>query len=83
MKKNKITIKQIFEDNYQEFWKGNKEKYPEKMREHMNIEVMKMMGCGDISLGFVAYICLKCGQLMELWQIWHRKYGYIYDMGTY
>lgn len=26
---------------------------------------------------------LKCGQLMELWQIWHRKYGYIYDMGTY
>ncbi len=27
--------------------------------------------------------CLKCGQLMELWQIWHRKYGYIYDMGTY
>ena len=27
--------------------------------------------------------CLKCGELMELWQIWHRKYGYIYDMGTY
>ena len=27
--------------------------------------------------------CLKCGQLMELWQIWHRKYGYIYDMGMY
>ncbi|MBU3177571.1 transposase zinc-binding domain-containing protein [Clostridium estertheticum] len=34
----------------------NKEKYPEKMREHMNIEVIKMIGCGDISLGFVAYI---------------------------
>jgi hypothetical protein len=27
--------------------------------------------------------CSKCGQLMELFQIWHRKYGYIYDMGTY
>jgi len=37
MKKNKITIKQIFEDNYLKFWKLNKEKYPEKMREHMNI----------------------------------------------
>jgi hypothetical protein len=24
--------------------------------------------------------CLKCGQLMELW---HRKYGYMQDMGTY
>ncbi|MBU3199818.1 transposase zinc-binding domain-containing protein [Clostridium estertheticum] len=60
MKKNKITIKRIFEDNYPEFWKLNKEKYPQKMREHVNIEVMKMIGCGDISLGFVAYICLKC-----------------------
>lgn len=25
--------------------------------------------------------CSKCDQLMELWQIWHRKYGYIW--GTY
>ncbi|MBU3156416.1 transposase zinc-binding domain-containing protein [Clostridium estertheticum] len=53
-------MKRIFEDNYPEFWKLNKEKYPRKMREHVNIEVMKMIGCGDISLGFVAYICLKC-----------------------
>ena len=55
-----IYIKQIFGDHYQEFWKKNKEKYPEKMREYMNVEVMKIVGCGDISLGFVAYICLKC-----------------------
>lgn len=27
---NKITIKQIFKDNYEEFWKKNKEKYPKK-----------------------------------------------------
>jgi hypothetical protein len=66
MKKNKITIKQIFEDNYEEFWKMNKEKYPEKMREHMNIEVMKMIGCGDIALGFVAYICLKCLEVFKV-----------------
>ena len=173
MKKNKITIKQIFEDNYPEFWKKNKEKYPEKMREHMNIEVMKILDvphrhcvftipaeyrilsydgknvtfwytshetndrveetvtaqvyAGSISVkvrkcfGLLQYIksglktiqftlktnwkkeirkmtyrelmiinfskdprkCLKCGQQMELWQIWYRKYGYIYDMGTY
>jgi hypothetical protein len=57
MKESKITIKQIFGDHYQEFWKNNKEKYPKKMREHINIEVMKMLGCGDISLGFVAFEC--------------------------
>ncbi|MGH4124515.1 MAG: hypothetical protein ACREV6_16455 [Clostridium sp.] len=57
--KNKITIKQIFEDNYPKFWKMNKEKYPKKMREHMNIEGMKMIRCGDIALCFVAYICFN------------------------
>jgi len=31
----------------------------------MNVEVMKMVGCGDISLGFVAYICLKCLELFK------------------
>lgn len=24
--------------------------------------------------------CRKCGKLMELWEIWHEKYGYIYDL---
>ncbi|MBU3158161.1 hypothetical protein KPL37_00015 [Clostridium frigoris] len=43
-----------------------KEKYPEKMRGHMNIEVMKMIRCGDISLGFVEYICLKCLELFKI-----------------
>ena len=48
MRKNKITIKQIFGDNYQGFWKNNKEKYPEKMSDNINVEVMKMVACGDI-----------------------------------
>ena len=39
MRKNKITIKQIFEDHYQEFWKNNKEKYPEKMRENKMLKL--------------------------------------------
>ena len=56
MKKGKITLKEIFEDHFQAFWGKNKEKVPENMREHTYIEVMKMIGCGDISLGFVAYM---------------------------
>jgi hypothetical protein len=23
--------------------------------------------------------CKKCGETMDLWEIWHYKYGYIYD----
>ncbi len=25
--------------------------------------------------------CKKCGEIMELWEIWQRKYGYIYELG--
>ncbi|MBU3178205.1 transposase zinc-binding domain-containing protein [Clostridium estertheticum] len=59
----------------------NKEKYPEKMREHMNIEVMRMLGCGDISLGFVAYICLK---YLEVFKIGFtcKKCGYFFVATT-
>jgi hypothetical protein len=64
--KKKITIKQIFDDNFEEFWEKNKNKYPENMREHMLIEVMKMMGCGNVALGFVAYICMKCLDIFKI-----------------
>jgi Putative transposase/Transposase zinc-binding domain len=58
--KKKITIKQIFEDNFKEFWEKNATKYPEDMRKDMLAEVVKMMGCGNIAKGFVAYICMLC-----------------------
>ena len=32
----------------------------------MNVEVMKMMGCGDLSLGFIVYICLKCLEILKI-----------------
>jgi hypothetical protein len=66
MKTDKITIKQIFQDNFQVFWKKNQKKFPEKMREHTYIEVMKMIGCGDISSGFVAYICMTCLEIFKI-----------------
>ena len=66
MKKGKITLKEIFEDHFQAFWGKNKEKVPENMREHTYIEVMKMIGCGDISLGFVAYICMVCFEKFKI-----------------
>ncbi len=27
------------------------------------------------------YKCKNCGEEMELWEIWQRKYGYIYEFG--
>ena len=66
MKKSKITLKEIFEDHFQAFWGKNKEKVPENMREHTYVEVMKMIGCGDISLGFVAYICMVCFEKIKI-----------------
>jgi len=29
------------------------------------------------------YQCRKCGQMMELWEIWKKEYGYIYDLAKY
>lgn len=66
MKKGKITIKEIFEDHFQVFWEKKKEKFPENMRDHTYIEVMKMIGCGDISLGFIAYICMVCFEKFKI-----------------
>jgi len=66
MKTGKITIKQIFKDHFQIFWVNNKNKFPPKMREHTYIEVMKMIGCGDISVGYVAYICMVCFEIFKI-----------------
>lgn len=64
--KNKITIKQIFEENFEEFWEKNKSKYPENMREHILCEVMKMLGCGNTALGFVSWICMICIEIFKV-----------------
>jgi len=64
--KKKITVKKIFEDNFEEFWETNKVKYPKKMRDHIFVEVMKMMGCSNTALAFVAYICMKCLEIHKI-----------------
>jgi len=66
MRRGKITIKQIFSDNFGSFWEKNREKFPEEMREHAYAEVMKMLGCGDVSMGFVSYICLVCLEVLKI-----------------
>jgi len=66
MKKDKITVKQIFDDNFKEFWKNNNKKFPEEMRANIYDEVMKMVGCSNILSGFVAYICIICLKVKKI-----------------
>ena len=66
MKKDKGIIKQIFKAHFHNFWEKYKGKYPEKMREHLLCEVSKMLSCGDLTLGFVAYICMECLEKVKI-----------------
>ena len=66
MQKKKITIKQIFQENFQGFWINNREKYPEALRDHIYDEVKKMLGCGDKAVGFVSYICVICQEIIKI-----------------
>lgn len=64
--KTKGIIKQIFEEHFKRFWEVKKEKFPEKMRDHLLSEVLKMLHCGDVTLGFVAYICMQCFEKIKV-----------------
>jgi hypothetical protein len=66
MEKDKITIKEIFQDHFEEFWNENATKFPEEEQEHINTEVHKMMDCGNVKKGFVSYICTLCLLIMKI-----------------
>jgi hypothetical protein len=66
MRKNKITVKQIFKDHFRQFWEVNQDKFPPKMKEHIYNEVMKMLECGDILSGFITYICFVCHEVLKI-----------------
>ena len=66
MKKRGITIKEIFVDHFYKFWEKNDKKFPDKERDHLRIEVLKMMSCGDVDKGFISYICMVCFTVLKI-----------------
>lgn len=62
----KIKIRQILDENFIEFWLKNQNKYPKEMRKTILEEVEKMLGCGSILKGFVAFICMVCGEIKKV-----------------
>lgn len=59
---NKNVFKQIFMDHWAEFQKMN----PGSQTEYYDTVVKKMLGCGDLEKGFMAYRCLWCGGVKKV-----------------
>lgn len=62
---NKEVTKQdkaIFQDIFNDHWKGFKAKYTRYDNKQYEEPVQKMLGCGNESGGYSEYICMKCGR---------------------
>lgn len=59
---NKIMIKDILKEKFDEFKNKYWNKVRRDMREHVEEVVTKAIGCGDIDKGYAEYICEECGE---------------------
>lgn len=63
---NKITVKEILADKYEEFKKKNWYRVPEVLKEQIDNLVKKSLDCGNIENGFAEYICQDCGDVTKV-----------------
>lgn len=62
IKKQKITVKQIFMDHWPDFREKKWGTIPKEMQASVEEAVIKMLGCGDPANGFTKYMCTNCGE---------------------
>lgn len=62
MMKEKITVKDISNDNYSDFKNKYWNKVPKDMRKHIDEAVSKALKCSDIKYGFAEYKCETYGE---------------------
>ncbi|NOW06002.1 hypothetical protein BCM20_000809 [Clostridium beijerinckii] len=62
MMKEKITVKDILKDNYNDFKNKYWNKVPKDMRKYIDAAVSKALKCSDIECGFAEYKCETCGE---------------------
>jgi len=62
LNQSKNVFKQIFIDHWAEFLEMN----PEYQTEYYDVVIKKMLGCGDPENGFIAYRCLRCGEVKKI-----------------
>ncbi|MEG1287342.1 MAG: transposase zinc-binding domain-containing protein [Clostridium sp.] len=63
---NKITVKEILVDKYEEFKEKNWYRIPEVLKEQIDNLVNKSLSCGNIENGFAEYICQDCGDITKV-----------------
>ncbi|KZL88456.1 IS91 family transposase [Clostridium magnum] len=66
MNTEKITIKEILIDRYDDFKNKYWYRVPENMRDHIDGLVNKAISCSDIKNGFAEYICEECGDITKV-----------------
>ena len=58
------TVRDIVNDK--DNWERYQEAYWDQVTPHQIAEVEKMLGCGDPKNGFATYICLTCGEQVQV-----------------
>ena len=56
MMRDRVTVKDILIDKYDEFKNVYWSKVPRNMRQHIDETVNKALRCSDISLGYAEYL---------------------------
>jgi len=62
LNQSKNVFKQIFIDHWTDFQKMD----PEYQKKYYDVMIKKMLGCGDLENGFIAYRCLRCGEVKKI-----------------
>jgi len=82
--KEKITVKDILNDNYNDFKNKYWNKVPKYMRKHIDEAVSKALKCSDIKYGFAEYKCETCGESTKVpftcKSKFCNRYGRLYTM---
>lgn len=64
--KQKVTVKEILVDRYNDFKNKYWNRIPKNMREHIDKTVNKSLTCRDVKYGFAEYICPECGDATKV-----------------
>jgi len=81
MMEEKITVKDILKDNYNDFKNKYWYKVPKYMREHIDEAVSKALKYSDIKYGFAEYKCETCEKVQRCHL--HVKVNFVIDVVDY
>jgi hypothetical protein len=60
-----VVSREVFKQIFRDHWEGFREENPGYGDYHDGV-IKKMLGCGDVANGFMAYRCLDCGEMKKV-----------------